>query len=746
MHLAPLIQDLAVILGVAAFVTFFFRLIKQPVVLGYIVAGIIVGPYTPPVFSVVDGESVKVWAELGVIFLMFALGLEFSFRRLVKVGLSAGVTATIQIVTMIVLGYWAARVFGWSSMDGIFLGCMIAISSTTIIIKAFEELGLKKKRFAELVFGVLIVEDLAAIVMLVALSNIASKSQVSGLDLLNAGGKLALVVGGWLVIGMFIVPRLIRAVGRRGNNEMMIVLSLGLCLALVSLSAYFHYSVALGAFIMGSILAETREVHRIEELVGPLKDIFGAVFFVSVGMLLDPQIIFSNLLPILGLCLVIIFGKAISVAFGTILTGQSLSTAIHSGFSMAQIGEFSFIIATLGLSYGAIQEKLYPIIIAASLFTTFTTPYLIKAAPGTTKWIKNHLSPENLAILDRYGSFLQRRSLSGRLDQDFYGRCLRWGVSMVLVISIYVFAGSKIYPWFTKLLQPIELAQAASWILVFVIASPFIWSMMMAFRRPASAQKSQFSGPLDLGLVISRLATVCLVGLLSLEFFSLWAVLLITMGVAGILFFLLRHRFGVYYRWFEDKFVSGMIDDEEVPHPTHHAHLVPWDAHLAEITVLPRSIMIGQSLLELGLRERFGMNVVVIKRGEANIVAPKATERLYPGDVIVCFGTDDELERFEAEMVQSRLDQKIADDLSSYALRSFEVLHGSRVAQSSIRDSGIREEFDCMVVGIERKGQRIQSPKSELVLDIHDLLWIVGDLRQLQRLQDRFKPGREANL
>ncbi len=378
MHLPPLIQDLSVILGVAAVITFLFRLMKQPLVLGYIVAGIIVGPYTPPVFSVVDVESVKVWAELGVIFLMFSLGLEFSFRRLAKVGISAGLTAVIQIVTMIVLGNITAKFLGFTSMDGVFLGCMIAISSTTIIIKALEEQGLKTKRFAELVFGILIVEDLAAIVMLVALASIASKSTISSMDLLGAGAKLALVVGSWIVIGMFVVPRLVRAVGRRGNNEMMIVFSLGLCLALVSLSAYFHYSVALGAFIMGSILAETREVHRIEELVGPLKDVFGAVFFVSVGMLLDPQIILSNGPSILLICAVIIFGKVISVVLGTILTGQPLGTAVSCGFSMAQIGEFSFIIATLGLSFGAIRPELYPMIVAASLITTFTTPYMIR--------------------------------------------------------------------------------------------------------------------------------------------------------------------------------------------------------------------------------------------------------------------------------------------------------------------------------------------------------------------------------
>jgi CPA2 family monovalent cation:H+ antiporter-2 len=733
MHLAPLIQDLAVILGVAALVTFFFRLIKQPVVLGYIVAGIIVGPYTPDFFSVVDTESVKVWAELGVILLMFALGLEFSFRRLAKVGISAGMTAVIQILTMIILGNLTSKVLGWSSMDGIFLGCMIAVSSTTIIIKALEELGLKTKRFAELVFGILIVEDLAAIIMLVALSNIASKASLSGMDLLSAGGKLALVVGAWLVIGMFIVPRLIRAVGRRGNDEMMIVFSLGLCLALVSLSAYFHYSVALGAFIMGSILAETREVHRIEELVTPLKDMFGAVFFVSVGMLLDPQIIFSNWASVLLVCAVIIIGKVGSVAFGTLLTGQTLGTAVHSGFSMAQIGEFSFIIATLGLNYKAIRPDLYPIIVAASLITTFTTPYLIQYAGPMTEILKRRLSATSLARLDRYGLFIQRRSSSGTFSKDFYVRGLRWLASMVVVLTIFMVTGAKVYPWLEEQIPRREVAQATAWLLSFAFSAPFIWAMLTAFRAPY-----------QLAVLVSRIATVVVLAIFSLEFFAFWILLLVTGGVAGVVFFLFRRRFETFYQWFEDKFIAGMgTTDEESG--SSHAHLVPWDAHLAEITVDAHSSIVGQTLIELGLRERFGMNVVVIQRGDKDIVAPKATERIYPGDVILCFGTDDELERFDAELIRHTVGQDEEDVDASYALRPFEVQANSRVLQRSIRDSGIREQFDCMVVGIERQGQRLRSPKSDLTLEEKDLLWVVGNVRQLQRLQEHFQNQNTAS-
>ena len=327
MPLPPIILDLAIILGVAALVTFLFRLVKQPVVLGYIVAGIIVGPFSPPLVAVVDVEGVKVWAELGVIIFMFALGLEFSFRRLAKVGVSAAVTAVIQILALMTVGYLCAKALDYTSREAIFVGCMLAISSTTIIIKTFAETGLKTSRFAELVIGILVVQDLAAILMLVALTNIATSDSASATDLLLAAAKLALVVATWLLVGMFIVPRVVKAVSKRGSSEMLIIVSLGLCLALVCLSAYFQYSVALGAFIMGSILAETTEARRIESLVAPLKDVFGAIFFVSVGMLLDPRILSDHLGSVAVLCAALTLGNIVWVGFAALLTGQTLTTA-----------------------------------------------------------------------------------------------------------------------------------------------------------------------------------------------------------------------------------------------------------------------------------------------------------------------------------------------------------------------------------------------------------------------------------
>ncbi len=740
MHIPALISDLAVILGVAAIVTFFFKLIRQPVVLGYIVAGIIVGPHTPTGLSIFDKQNVMDWAELGVIFLMFSLGLEFSFRRLAKVGMSAAITATIQMVTMVILGFIGARMIGWNTMEGTFLGCMLAMSSTTIIIKALDELGLKKRRFAELVFGMLIVEDLAAIIIMVGLTNIATQATVSGTDLLIAGGKLGFVVAVWFIIGMFLVPRFVRVVGQRGNDEMLTVVSLGLCLGLVYLSAYFNYSVALGAFIMGSILAETKEVHRIETLMGPLKDVFGAVFFVSVGMLLDPNIIMTNLGAIALLCVFIIVGKILSVTFGALFTGQSLSNSVHAGLSMAQIGEFSFIIATLGLTYKAINQDVYPIIVTASLITTFTTPYFIKSAPMVTRQLEKWLPQPIETLLIRYNTWFQNRSTGKDVGREFYIRLIRWLANAIVIITIFLLSGDHMVPMLKEHFDKLRNAKAVAWLITFVCCTPFLWAMLSAFRPPAREQGVK-RGKRDIskeaGFFLSRLITIMMVGLLSIRFFPAWLAVVLTIGTSAVLFLTFKGQIETYYRWFEGQFVSGFAPSDSGEGGQSHAHLVPWDAYLAEIKVNDSSSVVGKSLLELQIRERFGVNVVVIKRQDEVVVAPQAQEKILPADILACFGTEEEIERFRVEVENPRPASQRPSDLTAYALRQMTIGPSSTLAERTIKSSGIRESFDCMVVGVERNGSRIQNPKSDLMLKSGDLLWIVGQKANLEALTQK---------
>ncbi|MBP9707931.1 MAG: cation:proton antiporter [Oligoflexales bacterium] len=739
MHLPALILDLAVILGVAAIVTFIFRRLRQPVVLGYICAGIIVGPYTPPFFSVSDIESVKVWAELGVIFLMFTLGLEFSFRRLAKVGMSAGVTATIQIFVMLICGLLIAKLLGWSKIDAIFLGCMIAISSTTIIIKALEELGFKTKKFAELVFGILIVEDLAAIIMLVALSNIALTSQFGGLELVQAGGKLVLVVGSWFLIGMFVIPKFIRLVAKHGNNEMLTVVSIALCLGLVAVASHFNYSIALGAFIMGSILAESSEAKKIEHLVEPLKDIFGAVFFVSVGMLLDPRTLVDNLGAVALLSFVIIFGKLATVSFGALISGQTLKTSIQTGFSMAQIGEFSFIIATLGLTYGVINEKIYPIIVASSLITTFTTPYLIKCSNAFSEILEKRLPTKFNSLLNNYVLWIQRNTSSSEYRQKIYSGFLKWALNALVVILLFVFASFKLVPILNGIIQNKLIAKIGTWSIAVVLSSPSIWAMLSAFRFLKNKSSKSSNIPQGGAQILAQLATVSLIGLLSMSFFPAFITFVGTLGVFSFVFIFFKRQIGAYYRFMEMQFKSGFQADlSAVNQRLSYERLAPWDAHLVEVKVPSRSFISGRLLKDLSLREKYGVNIVVIVRDGENIVAPQATEPIYPGDQLLCFATDNEIETFKNALSSRLKREDLVSDLENYDMRRFKIQENSKLNGVSIKDSEIREQYNCIIVGMEKNGTRISSPQPNQKIDSGDFLWVIGDMKKLQEISTLF--------
>jgi len=740
MHFPDLIRDLAVILGVAAVVTFIFRRIKQPVVLGYIVAGIIVGPYTPAVFSVQETESIKIWAELGVIFLMFNLGLEFSFRRLARVGMSAGVTAILQIIAMLFWGIIVARTLGWGRMDAIFLGCMISISSTTIIIKALEELGLKSKKFAELVFGILIVEDLAAILMLVALTNIITNSQVGGLELLTAGGKLAIVVGAWFLVGMFVVPRFVKAVSKHGNDEMLTVVASALCLALVAVAAYFHYSLALGAFIMGSILAESSEAKRIEHLVNPLKDIFGAVFFVSVGMLLDPKTIIENLQAVLLISVVIIAGKLLSVTLGAFITGQTIRNAVQTGFSMAQIGEFSFIIASLGLAYGAISEKLYPIIVAASIITTFTTPYLVKLSAPAAGALERNIPSRMRTTMENYVAWVQRQNVRSSARQELFRNLTKWGLNAVVVITIYTIGSDKIVPMASTSIEEGFLTSGLVWLLASLLSAPSIWAMFSTFRIRRVMHEQTVPIPHGMSALFSSILTVGLVGALSIAYFPAFIILVVTISVCGLLFIVFKRHVEAYYHWMEVQFRSGFQADLSAHDSASPAfdRLAPWDAHLVEVKVPVRSYLVGRPLIDLKLREKYGLNVVVIMRDGENIVAPTPNESLYPGDRILCFATDSDIERFKNDLEIRQQTNPAIQDLEAYDISKMRVQKNAGILGVSIRQSGIREKYTCIVVGLERKGERLISPSSDTALEEGDILWVVGERGNLQRLGKAF--------
>ncbi|MFJ2994117.1 cation:proton antiporter [Pandoraea sp. NPDC087047] len=479
-HAIDFIQDLAVIMLLAGIVTVIFNRFRQPVVLGYIVAGVIIGPYTPPFALIHDEKTIGILAELGVVFLMFSLGLEFSLRKLARVGVTAFVAAITEIVLMLWIGYEIGRFFGWKAMDSIFLGAMLAVSSTTIIVKALDELGMKRERFAQLIFGVLIVEDVLAIGMIALLSGIAISGQVDASEATFTLGKLLLFMVVSLVVGILLVPRILGYVAKFKSDEMLLVVVLGLCFGFCLLVIQMGYSVALGAFLIGAIMAEARELHTIERLVAPLRDMFSAVFFVTIGLLLDPHVLVTYVWPILVITVAVVIGKIVSCGLGSYLSGQDGRTSMRVGMGLSQIGEFSFIIASLGLSLKVTSDFLYPIAVAVSVITTLLTPYLIKSADPVTGWLGRAMPGRLSYVLGQYTQWLQSIQLTG--DSAAIVTIVRRivvsvAINLALVVTIFL-GGAFFYRRLAELMSPWvtdpSLQSAVVWGGALVLSLPFL--------------------------------------------------------------------------------------------------------------------------------------------------------------------------------------------------------------------------------------------------------------------------------
>jgi len=731
LHLAPLIQDLAIILAAAALVAFFFERIRQPVVLGYIIAGALIGPHVFSKSLVTDLPNVKTWAELGVIFLMFSLGLEFSFRKLSKIGITAGITAAIEIPMMIALGIALGSFFDWNAKDSLFLGCMLAISSTTIIFKALDGLGLRMKRFSEMIFAILIVEDLVAILILATLSSFAIPGQLEGMDVLISAGKLILIVGGWFLAGYFILPRFVRQVGRTGNEEMLTVLSVGLCLALVTFSAYFQYSVALGAFIMGSILSETSESKKIEELIRPLRDVFVAIFFVSVGMLIQPNLIIENINSIFIISAAVILGKITFITFGNLSTGQTLKTSIQVGFGMAQIGEFSFIIATLGYSLNVISDFLYPIIVSVSLITTFTTPYFIKISHKLAVKTESKLPNGIRQLLIKYSSWIQEKSKDLTRRKRIYKCILTWFCCGIVVTLCFIVISKSAMPFF-------GWPPFIGWSAAIFFTAPFIWAMLNIFKNliRKKSKESQFT-PEKAVVLISRLTTIALIGTLSGSFFPFWIALLLTALIIMFLVIVFYKQLETSFKWYEKQFLVNFKEQKKSTRKKDPLkHLAPWDARLIRIKVHPNSTYVGKTLTETNLKKEHGLNVVVIQRGQHSLIAPNANEKVYPADELLFLGTDDQIEIVREILENPDKENKSTILNNKYELGKFLVKEISPVNDKTIQDCGIKKRFECLVVGIERNQKRFINPQSSFKIKKDDFLWIVGESSLLKKLRN----------
>jgi CPA2 family monovalent cation:H+ antiporter-2 len=737
-HVPQLISDLALILGSAAVALLLFKKLKQPVVLGYLVAGVLVGPHFDFFPSVSEINSIQVWAEIGVIFLLFSLGLEFSFKKLIKVGNSALITGLFEITAMLLLGYLTGKWFGWSKMDSLFLGGIIAISSTSIIFRAFDELNLKQKKFAGLVLGILVIEDLVAVVLMALLSAFAETNQLAGGVLLVSVLKLLFALVLWFAAGIFILPGLFKYATRYLTDETLLVLSLGLCLGMVLMAVGVGFSAALGAFIMGSLLAETTQAERIEHVFKPVKDLFGAVFFVSVGMLIQPHLLMQYLLPVLVLTLVVMLGKTLHVSLGALLAGQPLKQSIQAGTSMSQIGEFSFIIATLGLSLGVISEFLYPIAVGVSVITTFFTPYMMRLAEPLHRIIEKKLPHSWLQRLNLYSAgaqHIQAESDWKLVAKSFTQIVLLNGVILTAIVLL-----------FKNLVEPLlwisgDAGKIITAILALVCMSPFLWMLTTKkINRPSYTQlwlNKYNRGPIIL-MEFARVGIgVSMVWFLFIQLFSTITALLaafVIMVMAGYVFKRKLHGFSVKI---EKRFLSNLYMREEMQHLKNNkvTSLLPWDAHVAYLDIHSNSTWVGQSLQDLALREKYGLNVVLIERGSNQILIPDRTQQLFPFDKIAIIGTDAQIQLCLSAMNAGNVQIDEANQQSEeVSLMQVTVSHGFPFLGQSIRQSNIRQKLNCLIVGIERGEERILNPDSSTTYQLNDTLWIAGNKKKIKAM------------
>lgn len=746
-HIPSLISDLAVILISAGFVTLLFKKLKQPVVLGYIVAGILAGPSISEIPTVTDVESIRIWADIGVIFLLFALGLEFSFKKLMKVGGTAIIGAITIVIGMMTLGYTTGLSLGWGDMNSLFLGGMLSMSSTTIIFKAFEDMGLRNQQFTGVVFGVLIVEDLFAVLLMVLLSTLAVSKHVEGIELLNSVIKLGAFLLLCFVIGIFLIPSFLKKAKRFLNEETLLIVSLGLCLGMVMLATYAGFSSALGAFVMGSILAETIEAEHIEHLIKPVKDLFGAIFFVSVGMLIDPMLLWQYKYPIIILTIVVMVGQIFFASFGILLSGKPLKIAIQSGFSLAQIGEFAFIIAGLGLSLKVTDHFLYPIVVAVSVITTFFTPYMIRLAEPSYKVIERFIPQSWIRFLNRYSSgsnTLHQRSTWHKLLKSLM-RIVGTYTAVTLVL-IFVWL-QFISPIIIKHITGIEGA-ILSLVLILLLISPMLRAIMMKKNHSIEFQELWNDNKYNRGPLVSLiiLRIILCIGLVMLPVaqllhIAIGIVFAIAATVIALVIFskqLKKQSILMERRFFSNLRARELENERKSPINQRFAnHLLERDLHLADFEVKQNSPSMGKTLKELNFRKKCNVNVVTIIRGTKRINIPGGEERLYPFDKLIVVGTDKDLNLFKLYIEERyKKAQTEIEETHSVNIEQFTVMENSKLIGRTIQESNIRDKFDCLVIGIEREETSIKNPLPSTTLEKGDIVWIVGEHQKVIQLNE----------
>lgn len=746
-----LVKDLALILMVAGIVTIIFKKLKQPLVLGYIVAGFLVSPHMPYTMSVIDETDIKTWADIGVIFTLFSLGLDFSFKKIVKMGASPIIATVVIVFAMMMLGISIGHGFGWSKMDCIFLGGMLAMSSTTIIYKAFDDMGLRQQKFAGMVMSVLILEDILAIVMMVMLSAIAGGNNPDGEQMIGSVIKIAFFLVLWFIVGIFAIPLFLRSVRKLINNETLLIVALGLCCGMAVLSTKVGFSSAFGAFVMGSILAETIEAEKIIKLVEPVKNLFGAIFFVSVGMLVDPKILIEYAIPILALVGSILIGQAIFGTFGFMLGGESLKSAMRCGFSMAQIGEFSFIIASLGLSLGVISNYLYPVVVAVSVITTFLTPYMIRLATPTYQVMEKHLPKRLINILNHFAMSHPSTTQQSKWKSLLRQMLINTVAYSILTAAVIALMFTFVLPFTRSLFPGWKLhwyANAITGILTLVLIAPFLRAIVMKKNHSNEWKRLWVESsinriPLLFTIVVRFVIALAFIFYICNYLTRFTNALMIIIGIA-VVSLMIASRWTkkrsikmerLFIHNLRSRDIMAQVNGEKKP--LYEGHLLDRDIHISDFDVPEDSSWGGKTLKELHLRERFGVDMSSIMRGSQRLNIPNGDTVIFPGDKLQVIGNDDQLQKFATALSTDLIPEDLEIEKREMKLRQLIISGKSEFCGKSLLESGIRDKYNCMVVGLEEGQENLTKIAPTRTFEKGDILWIVGEESDLQKIMER---------
>ena len=746
-----LVKDLALILMVAGIVTIIFKKLKQPLVLGYIVAGFLVSPHMPYTMSVIDETDIKTWADIGVIFTLFSLGLDFSFKKIVKMGASPIIATIVIVFSMMMLGISIGHGFGWSKMDCIFLGGMLAMSSTTIIYKAFDDMGLRQQKFAGMVMSVLILEDILAIVMMVMLSAIAGGNNPDGEQMIGSVIKIAFFLVLWFIVGIFAIPLFLRSVRKLINNETLLIVALGLCCGMAVLSTKVGFSSAFGAFVMGSILAETIEAEKIIKLVEPVKNLFGAIFFVSVGMLVDPKILIEYAIPILALVGSILIGQAIFGTFGFMLGGESLKSAMRCGFSMAQIGEFSFIIASLGLSLGVISNYLYPVVVAVSVITTFLTPYMIRLATPTYQVMEKHLPKRLINILNHFAMSHPSTTQQSKWKSLLRQLLINTVAYSILTAAVIALMFTFVLPFTRSLFPGWKLhwyANAITGILTLVLIAPFLRAIIMKKNHSSEWKRLWVESsinriPLLFTIVVRFVIALAFIFYICNYLTRFTDALMIIIGIA-VVSLMIASRWTkkrsikmerLFIHNLRSRDIMAQVNGEKKP--LYEGHLLDRDIHISDFDVPEDSSWGGKTLKELHLRERFGVDMSSIMRGSQRLNIPNGDTVIFPGDKLQVIGNDDQLQKFATALSTDLIPEDLEIEKREMKLRQLIISGKSEFCGKSLLESGIRDKYNCMVVGLEEGQENLTKIAPTRTFEKGDILWIVGEESDLQKIMER---------